>query len=80
MIRFTAWKHEVTYDDGEFVSGQVVIRQILENLLKGYPSYLLLTKDQIAKPERSRVEWLKGIGVPVKVIEFRPEVVTENRP
>lgn len=79
MIRFTAWGHEVTYDDEEFVSGNPLIRSILESMLKSYPSYLLLTKDQIAKPERSRVEWLGEVGVPVEVIEFKPEVL-ENRP
>ena len=78
MIRFTAWGHGVTYDDTGFVTGQPLIREILEHMLKSYPSYPLLTIDQIAKPEISRVEWLGTIGVPVEVIENRPEVTHQE--
>ncbi len=80
MIRFTAWGHEATYVEGDFVTGHPLIIEILESMLKSYPSYLLLTDDQLAKPEESRIEWLGTIGVPVKVIEERPEVVTQHRP
>ena len=62
MIRFTAWGHEVTYDEDEFVSGHPLIRSILESVLKSYPSYFLLTKDQIAKPEESSLLPLKNSG------------------
>ena len=80
MIRFTVWGHEVTYDEGEFVSGHKLIREILDSMLKSYPSALLLTKDQLARPELSRVEWLATVGVPVEVVEHRVEPVFQHRP
>ena len=81
MIRFTAWGAEVTYDEGEFVAGDELIRRLLETFLKAYPHDLLLTKEQKANPEISRVEWLASLdNVDIKIIENVPPEVTHHEP
>lgn len=81
MIRFTIWGNEVTYDGGEIVTGNPAIRDYVTSMLESYPPDPLLTKDQKAKPEISRVEWLASInGVEIEIIENVPPKVTHHEP